>query len=88
MSSYKRVRQPRRFVATQRDGLLVDPKDLAGVGQTKVSLDKVAAIMATDPRISSADLGKRIGVSKATAARYMRDVALDPRLSHVSPPSH
>ena len=77
LSTFKRVRRPRRIVVRQRDGLLVEPKDVAA-GQTKVPKEQIASVLAANPGIAAADLGKRLGVSKATAARYIKETGVSP----------
>jgi len=71
ISTYKRVRTPRRIVAVKRDGLLVEPIDLADAKGPKVPTDKVLAAIRERPGIGYADLGKKLDVSKDTAGRYV-----------------
>ncbi len=68
----KRVRHERRIVATKSGGLLVDPVDLAEAPGTKVPLDKVLAAIVEQPGIGYLALGKALGVSKDTAANYVK----------------
>lgn len=65
----KRVRQERRFIATKRDGLLVDPEDITAK-TTAVPLADVVAAITSNPGITAKELGVQLGVSKPTAQRY------------------
>jgi hypothetical protein len=68
----KRVRQERRFVATKRDGLLVEPVVIESGAGTKVPLDEVLTVIEQRPGLNYKALGEVLGVSKDTAGRYAR----------------
>ena len=72
LSTFKRVRHQRKIAATRADGLLVDPVDLDETGGTKVPMDAVLAAIADAPGLGYAELGTALGVSKDTAARYVK----------------
>ena len=72
LATYKRVRRQRRIVATRSDGLLVDPQDLDGAKGSKVPEADLVAAVAARPGMTLAELGEARGVSKDTAARYVR----------------
>jgi hypothetical protein len=74
LTTYKRVRRPRHIVATRRDGLLVDPVDLDEERGTKVSQEAVLAVISAHPGSTFAELAEKLDVSKATAARYVKDL--------------
>jgi hypothetical protein len=67
----KRVPRERRIVATKTGGLLVDAKDIAMAGP-KVPGEKVLAAVQANPGLTMAELATAIGVSKDTAARYVK----------------
>jgi hypothetical protein len=74
VSVRKRVRNERRIVATKSGGLLVDaPSADAGKGP-KVELPKVLEAIAAEPGMTYAELGKKLTVSKDTAANYVKDL--------------
>lgn len=66
----KRVRQERRFAATKRDGLLVEPEELRGAAP-KVAPDAVRAALEAEPGLSTSQLADRLGVQRATVRRYL-----------------
>ena len=70
ISTHKRVKTPRRIVATKRDGLLVDPVDVTAGKPPKVPVDAVAAAIAADPGLSVRALGLALDVTPTTAGRY------------------
>ena len=72
LSTFKRVRHQRRIAATRADGLLVDPVDLDETGGTKVAMDAVLEAIEAAPGLGYAELGTVLGVSKDTAARYVK----------------
>ena len=74
LSSRKRVRRERRIAATKRDGLLVDPIDLDEAKGTKVPVQDVLAAVQAEPGIGMRDLAAKLGVSKDTASRYVKDL--------------
>ena len=74
LSTYKRIRQPRHLVATKSDGLLIDPVDLDEERGPKVAPDAVLAMIAANPGKTFAELAAMLGVSKATAIRYVKDL--------------
>lgn len=74
LATYKRVRHQRRIVATRADGLLVDPIDLDTATGAKVKPDAVLAAIVAAPGITYEALGEAIGVSKRTAARYVKEL--------------
>jgi len=69
LSTHKRIRHPRRIVATKREGLLIDPCDVVGAGP-KVPLDDVVAAVEATPGMTVDDLAARLGVVKNTARTY------------------
>jgi hypothetical protein len=69
----KRVRRERRFVATKRDGLLVDPQELEGIGP-KVPAATVLAAIHDEPGLSIQRLAATLGVSRSTARKYADEV--------------
>lgn len=73
LTTYKRVREPRRIVAAQRDGLLVEPRDIAAGNAPKVATDRVVRTITEHPGLSVADLARLLEVTKRTAARYADD---------------
>lgn len=70
LSTLKRVHQQRVIVASQRDGLLRDVREVHAGGQ-KVPLKDVVETIRVNPGISIADLALALEVGKATAARYV-----------------
>lgn len=74
LTARKRVKRERRIVATKRGGLLVDPVDTDAAGP-KVPTERVVAAITAEPGLSYAELGKRLDVSKDTAARYVKALA-------------
>jgi hypothetical protein len=74
----KRVRTERRIVATKRDGLLVDPRDVE-TGGPKVPADDVVAAVEASPGLSYGELAKALKVTKPTATNYVK--ALGDRIS-------
>lgn len=72
ITTHKRVKLPRRIVATKRDGLLVDPVDITAGKPPKVPIDEVAAAIAADPGLSIRALGAALNVSTTTATKYAR----------------
>lgn len=74
ITSRKRVHNQRRIIVTKRDGLLVEPIDAnaSNVAAPKVSPEDVIAAVAANPGMTYAELGDVIGVSKATASRYVK----------------
>ena len=71
VSTHKRIRKPRRIVATKRDGLLVEAKDADAEGGPKVPLEDVARAVAESPGIDKAGLAARLGVSARTVLDYV-----------------
>jgi hypothetical protein len=67
----KRVRHERRIVVVKAGGLLIDPQDLDEAKSTKVPLDAVLAAIVAAPGLTYAELGAAVGVSDATASRYV-----------------
>ena len=74
LATYKRVRRQRRIVATRADGLLVDPIDLDTATGAKVKPDAVLAAIVASPGLTYEALGEALGVSKRTAARYVKEL--------------
>jgi hypothetical protein len=72
VSTFKRVRRPRRIIARKADGLLVDAVDLAEGKAPKVPIDAVAAAITADPGLSIRALGQVLEVSTSTATKYAR----------------
>jgi hypothetical protein len=72
ITTHKRVKTPRRIVATKRDGLLVDPLDVTAGKAPKVPIDDVAASIVADPGLSVRALGLALNVSTTTAGKYAR----------------
>lgn len=70
LTTYKRVRRPRRISATKADGLLIDPVDLDEAVGTKVPLEAVVSALVAEPGISTKALAARLEVSASTAAKY------------------
>jgi hypothetical protein len=73
LATYKRVRGPRRILATRADGLLVEPKDITGGSGPKVPLERVVAVVQAEPGLSGRRLGQVLQVATATAMGYLRD---------------
>ena len=71
IATHKRVRKPRRIVATKRDGLLVEAKDADAEGGPKVPLEDVARAVGESPGIDKAGLAARLGVSARTVLDYV-----------------
>jgi hypothetical protein len=73
LTSYKRVKRPRKLVAEQKDGLLVDPVDIAAGGPVrKVSPQAVVAAVAENPGLTYVELAEKLDISKDTASRYVK----------------
>jgi hypothetical protein len=80
LTTRKRVRTQRRIVAEKRGGLLVDAKDADPTpGATTVPMGAVIGVVtaAMPTGITYLDLGTHLGVSKDTAARYVRILAAE-----------
>jgi hypothetical protein len=75
LSTRKRVRDERRVVATKRDGLLVDPFNVAEGSSAKVTLSRVVEVVEGEPGIAISTLAERLEVSKRTAAGYAKRAA-------------
>ena len=76
LSTYKRIRHPRRIIATKQGGLLVDPVDITEkVATTKVPLEKVVDAVRATPGASTTAMAEALGVSKSTATKYLAAAA-------------
>lgn len=73
VSTMKRLRRQRRIVATRSGGLLLEPEDLTDRRPTKkVSVDRQLQDIEAYPGKSYAELAELWGVSKPTAASYVK----------------
>ena len=72
LTARKRVRREMRIIATKAGGLLVDPAEVVIGNTMKVSPEVVAQAVAEKPGLTIAQLADAIGVSKDTAARYIK----------------
>jgi hypothetical protein len=84
LATHKRVRRQRRIVATRAEGLLVDPVDMDQAKSTKVPEADLIGAVAARPGMTLAELGEVLGVSKDTAARYVRAAEESGRLVTVA----
>lgn len=75
LSTYKRVRHPRRIVAMKAGGLLIDPVEISEGPAPKVPLAKVVEAVAAAPGITATQLAERLGISRSTAQDYGRAAA-------------
>lgn len=69
LTSFKRVRHMRKIIATQKDGLLIDPITLDGT--TKVAPTRVLMTITENPGITFTELADLLGVSKRTVTKYI-----------------
>jgi hypothetical protein len=74
LSTYKRIRHPRRIVAAKRDGLLVDPVDITEASGSKVPAADVLAAIAAEPGLSIKRLAERLGIARGTARKYVDEL--------------
>ena len=74
LTTRKRVRRQRKVMVTKRDFLLVDPVDLDEATGPKVPAAAVLKAITAEPGMTFVELGKVLGVSKDTAARYVRSL--------------
>ncbi len=84
LTTYKRVRRPRRIVATQKEGLLVEAREITDAGAPKVPLDRVIETITATPGMTHAELATSLGVSKRTVGNYV-NTAVAQGLARVEP---
>jgi hypothetical protein len=70
LTTFKRVRRQRRIVATQRGGLLVEPRDIGEGPAPKIPPETVVDTVRASPGMTIAELARRLEVVKKTAERY------------------
>jgi hypothetical protein len=70
----KRVRRERRIIATKRGGLLVDPVEPPAGPMRKVTNDQLITSIEAAPGSTYAELAERLGVSKDTVSRNVRQL--------------
>ena len=65
----KRVRRERRIVVTERDGLLVEPREVYGTGPKVAQADFIARV-AANPGRDSRTWAAELGVTDRTVRAY------------------
>lgn len=73
LTTYKRVRHMRKILATQKDGLLIDPISLDNAAGSKVPMSRVITVIEENSGLTLHELADLLGVSKRTASKYADD---------------
>jgi hypothetical protein len=71
VSTHKRVRTPRHLRLRKVNGLLVEPQDLNGKQEPKVSGEGTLAAITDNPGLNLHQLAAAIGVTRPTAKNYV-----------------
>lgn len=71
LSTFKRVRHPRRIVAAQRDGLLVEARDISTGSAPKVAPETFVRTVCAHPGLTQVAVAELLHVGKTTIRRYV-----------------